>query len=57
MPLSQSLLTGNVNIWGNTPKYCDDPWSAVVFLIDMGKVLDGSWKIQMMTLEITKSCS
>lgn len=37
MSLSQSLLTSNVNIWENTPKYCDAPWSAVVFLIDVGK--------------------
>lgn len=42
MPLSQSLVTGNVNIWENTPKYCHVPWSAVIFLIDVGKVLDGS---------------
>lgn len=54
---SFTVLTGNVNIWENAPKYCDVPWSTVVFLIDMGKVLDGSWKTQIMILEITKSCS
>lgn len=45
MPLSQSLLTSNVNdIWENTYKCCDILQSVVAFLIDMEKMLDSSWK-------------
>lgn len=46
MPLSWSLLTGNGNdIWENTSECCNVPQPAVAFLIDMEKVLDGSWNI------------